>query len=144
MSGSWVTMTMVMPSSRLRLVRRFITSSLVAVSRVAGGLVGQHHLRTGDDGARDGDALLLAAGQHVRIVIGAAGEADHWRSASRARRLALAGGDAAIDERQLDVFHRRGARQEIEALEDEAEESCGEASACWSRSSEPTLAPMNS
>ena len=34
---------------------------------------------------------------------------------------ALAAGRAAIDQRQLDIFGRRGARQQIVALEDEAD-----------------------
>src|SRR3990167_2891931 len=36
---------------------------------VAGGLVGQQHLRLGDDGARDGHALLLPAREFARRVV---------------------------------------------------------------------------
>ena len=121
MSGSCVTMTMVMPSSRLSSVRRFITSLEVAAVEVAGRLVGEHHLRPGDDRPGDGDALLLAAGKFVRVVAGAVGEADLVERRQR-QPPPLAGRHAAIDQRHLDVLQRRGARQQVEALKDEAKE----------------------
>ena len=43
---------------------------------VAGGLVGEQHFRTRRERARDGDALLLAAGQLARIVARPLREAD--------------------------------------------------------------------
>jgi hypothetical protein len=43
---------------------------------VAGGLVGQQNGRVVDDGARDGHALLLAAGERVGLVIQPAGDAE--------------------------------------------------------------------
>ena len=51
---------------------------------VAGGLVADQQGRVGDDGAGDGDALLLAAGELGRFVLLAVGEA-HQRQ-RRARR----------------------------------------------------------
>ena len=43
---------------------------------VASGLVGQHDGGLGDDGPRDGHALLLAAGEHRDALVAAAVEAD--------------------------------------------------------------------
>ena len=43
---------------------------------VAGRLVAQQQLGVGDDGARDGDALLLPARHLARIVLGAVGKID--------------------------------------------------------------------
>ena len=73
-----------------------------------------------DEGARDRDALLLAAGELVRVVVDPVAEADARERRARAR-VALAGGDARVDERQLDVLERARAREQVEALEDEAE-----------------------
>ena len=55
----------------------------------------------------------------------AAREAD--RAQRRARALALLGGrHAAVDQRQLDVLERARAREQVEALEDEADaRGCG-------------------
>ncbi len=49
---------------------------------VAGRLVAQQQRRVGDDGARDADALLLAARELARVVIGPLAEPD-----DRQRRL---------------------------------------------------------
>ena len=88
---------------------------------VAGRLVGEEQRRLGDDRARDRDALLLAAGELAGRVLLPAGQARPTPSAARASRRRSLGRDAAIDQRQLDVLERRGARQQVEALEDEAE-----------------------
>src|SRR3546814_19742803 len=79
---------------------------------VAGRLVGEQHVGTGDDGAGDGDALLLAARKLGGRMIPPIGEADlvergHARLVTR--RLVL----AAIEERQIDLFERAGAGGEI-------------------------------
>ena len=44
-------------------------------------------------------------------------------SASSARRRRSAGGTPRVDQRQLDVLERRGARQQVEALEHEADDA---------------------
>ena len=49
---------------------------------VAGRLVGDDQRRVGDDRARDRDALLLAAGELVRIVVHAVGQARRASSAA--------------------------------------------------------------
>ena len=58
---------------------------------VAGRLVGEQDRRPGDERARDRHALLLTAGQLVRVVIGPLAEADRARAppsrACAARRL---------------------------------------------------------
>ena len=58
---------------------------------VAGRLVGEDQLGVADQGAGDGDALLLAARELARPVLGAVGDADlvHHRVDARA---ALGGG----------------------------------------------------
>src|SRR5690606_21057216 len=84
------------------------------------GLVGKYDLRIAGERAGDGDALLLAAGKLRRVVMLAALQPD------LGQRLGGAGGafgaaHALVDQRKLDVFLCRGAREEVEALEDEAE-----------------------
>ena len=88
---------------------------------VAGRLVGQDQRRLGHERAGDGHALLLAAGELARLVVETLAESDalQRRGGERAR-VALAAA-AVVEQRQLDVLERAGARQEIEALEDEAE-----------------------
>ena len=113
-------MTMVRPSSRLSAVSS--VHDLVAARRVeiAGRLVGDEQGRAGDDGAGDGHALLLAAGELGRRVVLAAAQADLGQRL-HGELAPLAAGRAAIDQRQLDILGRRGARQQIVALEDEAD-----------------------
>ena len=59
---------------------------------VAGRLVAEEERRVVDDRARDADALLLAAGELRRVVVGAVGEADEL-------------------ERRIDVLLALGARE---------------------------------
>ena len=87
---------------------------------VAGGLVGQQHGRLGDDGAGDRHALLLSARQFGRRVVLPALEADGLQRLGRCG-VACGGRLAAVEQRQLHVLLRRGARQQVEALEHEAE-----------------------
>src|SRR5262249_15280075 len=85
----------------------------------AGRLVGEEERRLGHESAREGDALALAAAQLVRLVLHALAQA-HPRQRAHRQLAPLARAHAAVDERQLDVLQRRGARQELERLEDEA------------------------
>ena len=90
-----------------------------AVER-AGRLVGEDQDRLVDQRPRDRDALLLAARQLRRAMVQPVAEADRrQRRARLARRVARAG--AGIDHRQLDIGERGRARQQVEALEDEAD-----------------------
>jgi len=84
------------------------------------GLVGQDQARAAHQCARDRDPLLLPAGELARQTVGGVGETD--RAERVLRTLAVLGGRGiAVDERQLDVLARAGARQQVEALEDEAD-----------------------
>src|SRR5471030_1751208 len=91
-----------------------------AAVEIAGWLVGEENRRVVEQRARDRDALLLAAGQLIRMMISAVGEAD---CLERGKRAAPPFGRRdfrrTIQERQLDVLHRRRAREQVEALEDE-------------------------
>ena len=87
---------------------------------VAGGLVGEDERRLADDGARDGDALLLAAGEDARRILAAPREPDALE------RLADARADEALRqpehlERDGDVLVDAPRRDELEVLEDDAE-----------------------
>ena len=74
-----------------------------------------------DQRARDRDALLLAAGELRRMMAGAMREADAIERFFRAL-VPLRGRHLRVDERQLDVLGGRGARQQVEVLEHEADE----------------------
>ncbi len=81
---------------------------------IAGRLVGQQQRRAGDEGARDRDALLLAARQLAGIVPQAMPEPDPSQ-----RRLGQREGVAMPSqfERDRDVLARRHRRQQVKALE---------------------------
>ncbi len=87
---------------------------------VAGGLVGQDHLRAGHQRPRDRHPLLLPAGKLGRIVMLAAFKPDPRQRLARQCPAPLAP-QPLVDQRQFDVFQRRCARQKVEALKDEAE-----------------------
>ncbi len=87
---------------------------------VSGGLVGEDDGGAVDEGAGDGDALALAAGELVGLVHHAGAEVDGLEDGLGAGG-ALGGGGAVVDEGQLDVVERGGAGEEIEGLEDEAD-----------------------
>src|SRR5262245_9423444 len=119
MSVSWVTSTIVMPSSRFRRWNSARISMLVRVSRLpVGSSASSSSGRLINARARH--ALLLAARELARRVLLAALEPHGAQR--RARALALLGRrDAAIHERQLDVLECAGARHQVEALEHEAD-----------------------
>ncbi len=91
-AGEWVTMTMVVP---LGVEAPQDVHHLLAVLgvEVAGGFVGEDQGGLAHDGAGDGGALLLSAGQLVRVVAGrwamptrsmaASTRALRWRPAQR-------------------------------------------------------------
>jgi hypothetical protein len=88
---------------------------------VAGGLVGEDHSRLGDQGACDGDALLLAPGELTRTVVGPSGQAHDVEGVEGAP-APLRRTHAGVDERELDVPPRRQIGEQVELLEDEADE----------------------
>ena len=83
---SWVTRTRVACRRRCRPNSRSITCSPVRAVEVAGRLVGEDDLRARAERAGDGDALLLAARQLRREMIGAMRQADLGQQAARRRR----------------------------------------------------------
>ena len=119
MSGSWVTSTMVLPLAVESVERGHDLDAGLGVE-IAGRLVGQDDGRAVDEGAGDGDALALAAGEFVGLVVHARLEADVGERLLGALD-AFRGGHAVVDERQLDVVQRRGAREQVEGLEDESD-----------------------
>ena len=89
----------VVPDSRLSSSMQLDDAAAGARVEVARGLVGEQDARAVREGARDRDALLLAAGELGREVIDAIAEADarraarargRWRRAHRAARAAPA------------------------------------------------------
>src|SRR6185312_9701734 len=83
---------------------------------VASRLVGKENARRVGEGARDRDALLLAAGKLGGKVIEPVAQADTAKQLARA--LAGAGFSAQL-ERHLHVLERRERGDELKALEDE-------------------------
>jgi hypothetical protein len=92
--------------------------SAVGGVEVAGGLVGEHDGRVQDEGAGEGDALLLAAGELDGVMIHAVTEADAGEELAGARE-AIAGGVEFV--REEDVFERGERGDELIGLEDEAD-----------------------
>src|SRR5205823_8433182 len=89
---------------------------------IAGRLVGEEDGGVRHQGAGDGYALLLAARELRRIVVLAAGQADLRDRVSRGLvPLPARPSEFAVEQRELDVLERRGAGEEIEALENEAD-----------------------
>ena len=95
---------------------------LAALARVqvAGRLVGEDDLRVGDDRARDGDELLLAAGELVRIEVLLADDVEAIEDvADHAVALGLL--DVAIRQRHVEVLVHRQMIEQVIALEHEAD-----------------------
>ena len=95
-------------------------SSLVRVSRLPVGSSASSSAGLIHQRARDGDALLLAAGELAGQVVLAAAQADGGERVARPLAL-LAQRHVAVEQRQLDVLDGAGARKQVEVLEDEAE-----------------------
>ena len=85
---------------------------------VARRLVGEQDERLAGDGAGDGDALLLAAGELARQMLRAMRHADALERRLDAL-LALGRAHAAVGERQLDVLEDGEIADQVEALKDE-------------------------
>ena len=89
---------------------------------VAGGFIRQQERGLVDQGAGDGDTLLLAPGQLVGMMIGAIGQAHDLQGGQRPVALLVAGHmPVHIQHGQLDVFQRRSARQQVESLENKTD-----------------------
>ena len=85
----------------------------------AGRLVGQENIRIIDERTGNGNALHLAAGHLVRLLLKLIAEADLFQRLSRAA-AALLWCNAGERERQLDVCEHRLMRDEVIRLEHEA------------------------
>src|SRR3954463_14888310 len=83
-------------------------------------LVGEKYRGMVDERAGDGDPLALSARKLVGTVRHAVGELD-GRERAHGALLAVGRRDARVDERQLYVVQGRGAREQVEGLEDEAD-----------------------
>src|SRR6185437_5304444 len=85
---------------------------------IAGRLVGEEQARRDGEGAGEGDALLLAAGELPRIVQQAVSEPDRGKAAFGEREGVAAAGEL---ERNGDVLQRVHRRYEMKGLEDDAD-----------------------
>ena len=92
----------------------------VARIEVAGRFVGEKNCRLAGEGARDRDALLLAAGKLAGQMFGAMSHADALERFGD-ELFSLACSHSAIGQRQFDVFVNGQVTDQIEALEDEAD-----------------------
>src|SRR5438067_2130237 len=88
---------------------------------VSGGLIGEKDRGLGDERAGDGDALLLAAGKLVGAVLDSIAEADGLEGLLCVATAVPPAG-AGVDEGELDVFEGGEAWEELEGLEDEADQ----------------------
>ena len=87
---------------------------------VPGGLIGEDHGRVRDQRARDRDPLLLAAGELGWLMVNALCHTDRRQRLLRAlaARVPIYAG---VGERQFDVRECGCARDQVEALKDEAD-----------------------
>ena len=115
-SRSCVTSTSVVPFASLRSKRSSITRWPVAVSRLPVGSSANSTAGRVDEGAGDGDALLLAAGELARVVPEPGLEPDLRQHGTRARARV---GTACELERQHHVLEGGQRRHEVEGLEHE-------------------------
>ena len=119
--GSCVTMTMVLPCSRLSACSSSRISSRALAIEVAGRLVAEQQRRVGDDGAGDADALLLAARELARVVVGAIGRGRRRRARSPRACLRSAAESLVSSSGSSTLRCRRQHRQQVVELEDEAD-----------------------
>ena len=116
--GSWVTMRIVFSQVAGQLLQQGQDLVRAVAVEVAGGLVAEQERRVGHDGAGDGHALLLAAGELARLVLRAVGDAhDAERGLDAA--LALGPRERGQQQRQLHVAEGGEHRDQVVHLEDE-------------------------
>ena len=96
-----------------------MTSWPVCVER-AGGFIGEQNGRVRHDGPCDGHALLLPAGELVRVVADAFRETDQVQRLSRLP-FGLAALPSLIEERLHHLSKSIHAREQIERLKDESD-----------------------
>ena len=86
----------------------------------AGGFVGQDDRRVAHQRPRDGNALLLAAGELIGLVPDLVAQA-HLLQHGAGAAVALGAGDACIHQRHLHVFQQVQPGQQVVLLEDKAQ-----------------------
>lgn len=103
----------------------FADAAGVGGVEVAGGLIGEDDVGVGDEGAGDGDALLLAAGEGIRAVAEAVGEFEVGHELAG---FEVGGGAVAAVEHEgeEDVFFGGERGDEVEGLEDQADAAAAE------------------
>ncbi len=89
--------------------------------QVARGLVGEDDRRVVHERAGDGHALHLAAGELVGAVVVVVNGQARRREGRYGPLLALATRAVGVDERELHVVEHAHAREQVEALEHEAD-----------------------
>jgi hypothetical protein len=94
----------------------------VLAIEVAGRFVAHQQRGIGNDGPGDGDALLLSAGQLVRLVPGAIGQADQFQCCLHAP-APLRLGQAGQQQRHFHVGFGAQHRQQVIKLENETDVS---------------------
>ena len=124
--ASWVTMRMVALRRLVEVVDEAQDFGAGVGVEIAGGLVGEEDGRLEGQGAGDGDALALAAGELVGQVVEAVVEADELEQAAGARFDFLAR-EAFEVEREGHVLDAGERGEEVEELEDEADFVAAEA-----------------
>ncbi len=100
---------------RLEQVENLVAGLAIEIAR---RLVAKQQRRIGDDRAGDADALLLAARELPRIVVGPLAEPDDRQRGLHALP-AVCGSQLRQQQRELDVARRRQHRQQVVHLEDE-------------------------
>lgn len=88
---------------------------------VAGRFIRKYQLGMGGNGTGDGHSLLLSAGQFKRFVHHPLRQADH-REGFLCQTAAFPPWQSPIDERQFDVFESIEGGEQVETLEDEADD----------------------
>ena len=110
----------VRPCSRCISRSKLCSSAAGRFVEIARRLVGEEHGRLTDERARDGHALLLAAGERTRAMLEPMSESDAAQQLL-GTRLRLAPGPAGDEERHRDVLDGREFRQQVMELKDESD-----------------------
>ena len=115
--SSWVITTIVRPCADEAVEHAEHLVGRLGVE-VAGGLIREQDRRRRHESAGDRDALLLTAGELLRLVVDAVGESDELERREGAG-AALGAADPRVEQRKLDVGERRHPRDQVERLEHE-------------------------
>ena len=120
MSRSWVITAIVVPSA-LQAAQQVEDRRAGGGVQRAGRLVGQHQRGLVDQRPGDRDPLAFAAGELVRPVADAVGQADPVQRRRSASCAAPAARHAGVEQAGGDVLGGAEPVGEVELLEDEAE-----------------------